>query len=52
MLDVMVRKLREDSTIIGDYMSENELVKIRIEDGIGIVTVDNPPVTALNSSVL
>ncbi len=48
----MVRKLREDSTIIGDYMSENELVKVRIEDGIGIVTVDNPPVNALNSSVL
>ena len=33
-------------------MSENELVKVRIEDGIGIVTVDNPPVNALNSSVL
>ena len=33
-------------------MSENELVKIRLEDGIGIVTVDNPPVNALNSSVL
>ena len=52
MLDVMVRKLREDSTITGDQMSENELVKVRIEDGIGIVTVDNPPVNALNSSVL
>ena len=33
-------------------MSENELVKVRIEDSIGIVTVDNPPVNALNSSVL
>ena len=48
----MVKKLREDSTITGDYMSENELVKIRIEDGIGIVTVDNPPVNALNLAVL
>ena len=52
MLDVMVRKLREGSTITGDYMSENELVKIRIEDGIGVVTVDNPPVNALNLAVL
>ena len=33
-------------------MAENELVKVRIEDSIGIVTVDNPPVNALNSSVL
>ena len=33
-------------------MSENEFIKIRTEDGIGIVTVDHPPVNALNSSVL
>ena len=33
-------------------MSENEFVKTRTEDGIGIVTVDHPPVNALNSSVL
>ena len=33
-------------------MSENEFVKTRTEDGIGIGTVDHPPVNALNSSVL
>ena len=33
-------------------MSENEFVKTRTENGIGIVTVDHPPVNALNSSVL
>ena len=35
-----------------NYMSEKEFIKIRTEDGIGIVTVDHPPVNALNSSVL
>lgn len=52
MLDVMERKQRKDFTIIRDNMSENEFVKIKVEGGIGIITVDNPPVNALNSSVL
>ena len=32
-------------------MSEQELVRFEVEDGIGIITVDNPPVNALSPGV-
>ena len=32
-------------------MSEREVVRFEVEDGIGIITVDNPPVNALGAGV-
>ena len=32
-------------------MSETALVRYDVEDGIGIITVDNPPVNALGAAV-
>ena len=32
-------------------MSEAEVVQFEVEDGIGVITVDNPPVNALGPGV-
>ena len=32
-------------------MSEREVVRFEVEDGIGVITVDNPPVNALGAGV-
>tara|TARA_B100000949_G_scaffold235605_1_gene260362 strand:- start:1078 stop:1920 length:843 start_codon:yes stop_codon:yes gene_type:complete len=50
----MVKSQKEDSTIIDRCMSMSaeEHVKTRIEGSIGIITVDHPPVNALNAEVL
>ena len=50
----MVKSQKEDSTIIDRCMnmSAEEHVKTRIEGSIGIITVDHPPVNALNAEVL
>ena len=32
-------------------MSEPMLVKLEVEDGIGVITVDNPPMNALGPGV-
>ena len=50
----MVKSQKEDSTIIDRCMnmSTEEHVKTRIEGSIGIITVDHPPVNALNAEVL
>ena len=33
-------------------MSEPQVVRFEVEDGIGVITVDNPPVNALGPGVL
>src|SRR3982750_1509084 len=33
------------------YMSEPNVVRFEVEDGIGVITVDNPPVNALGPGV-
>ena len=46
------RRLARDSTTISDSMSDMEFVKLRIDEGIAIITLDNPPVNVLSPKVL
>ena len=32
-------------------MSEAQVVRFEVEDGVGVITVDNPPVNALSAGV-
>ena len=32
-------------------MSERDVVRFEVEDGIGVITIDNPPVNALGPGV-
>ena len=32
-------------------MAESAMVRLEIEDGIGVITIDNPPVNALGPGV-
>ena len=46
------RRLARDSTTISDSMSDMEFVKLRIDEGIAVITLDNPPVNVLSPKVL
>src|SRR3989304_1133247 len=47
-----VRRLARDSTTISDSMSDMEFVKLHIDEGIAVITLDNPPVNVLSPRVL
>ena len=46
------RLARDSTTIVSDSMSDTEFVKLRIDEGIAIITLDNPPVNVLSPKVL
>jgi len=53
MLEDGARRLARDSTtIVSDSMSDMEFVKLHIDEGIAIITLDNPPVNVLGPKVL
>ena len=46
------RLVKGSTTIVSDSMSDMEFIKLRIDEGIAVITLDNPPVNVLSPKVL
>ena len=50
--DGVKRLVKGSTTIVSDSMSDMEFIKLRIDEGIAVITLDNPPVNVLSPKVL
>src|SRR5215218_8666086 len=46
-----MRRKKDDPLLRGSHMSEAQVVRYEVEEGVGVITVDNPPVNALGPGV-